>query len=104
MTSPLIFHRPPVQWVCPNCPEVSCTPWDTTNRFHACAGLRGLTAPLVREGVRARVHAVEREDYVGTEDVRLDADGRPVMAVVTVRDDGQDVAVFAPTARARGES
>jgi hypothetical protein len=104
MTSAHLFDRPPAQWECPNCPAVARTPWDTANRFHTCAGLRGLTAPMLRAGTRARVHAVEREDYVGTEDVRLDADGRPVMAVVTVRDDGQDVTVFAPTAYARGES
>ena len=42
--------------------------------------------------------AVEREDFIHGEDVRYDADGRPVAAVVTTRDDGNDVVVYAPTA------
>jgi hypothetical protein len=54
---------------------------------------------MVLEGTRVSVRAVVREDYVGSEDVRYDGEGRPVMAVVTERDDGMDRAVFAPTAR-----
>jgi hypothetical protein len=56
---------------------------------------------MVIDGVRCKVVAEEREDYIGREDVRLDGNGRPVMAVRTVRDDGEDLAVFAPTAHAR---
>ena len=67
-------------------------------RFHTCLGLNGLTAPMIRAGIKAEIRAVEREDYIGTEDVQTDAAGRPIMAVVTERDDGQDVTVFAPTA------
>lgn len=84
-------------WVCPNCPATAVTVGQP-NRFHNCPGLAGLLAPLVLEGVRCKVVAEEREDYVGREDVRLDANGRAVMAVRTVRDDGEDLAVFAPTA------
>lgn len=87
-------------WVCPNCPAQAVTV-GAANRFHNCLGLRGLLAPMVLEGVRCMVVAEERQDYIGSEDVRLDADGRPVMAVRTVRDDGEDLAVFAPTARVR---
>lgn len=68
--------------------------------FHNCWGLRGIMAPFVPDRTRCKIIAVEREDYVGREDVRLDGEGRPVMAVVTLRDDGQDCTVFAPTARA----
>lgn len=103
MGQPVIFERPPTQWVCPNCPAVARTPWDCPNRMHACPGLKGMLAPMLPRGVRASVVAVEREDYVGSEDVRLDGDGRPVMSVITTRDDGQDCIVFAPTARARGD-
>jgi hypothetical protein len=46
-----------------------------------------------------RVH--ERQDYVGTEDVPY-VDGRPVSSVEIVRNDGNDVAVYAPTAYAHG--
>jgi hypothetical protein len=54
----------------------------------------------VEAGVRAEHRTVEREDWVGGELVQTDEDGRPVMAVVTVRDDGQDCTIFAPTATA----
>jgi hypothetical protein len=86
-------------WTCPNCTETAVTV-DAPNRFHNCRGLLGLTAPLVLDGVRAKVEAVEREDYVGREMVQTDAEGRPVMSVVTTRDDGTDVAVLAPCATA----
>ncbi len=90
------------RWYCPNCPEESITHEPGPHsRFHACRGLRGLTAPMIPAGTTAKVTAHEREDYVGTEDVQLDPElGRPVMSVVTEREDGQDVVVFAPTAHA----
>jgi hypothetical protein len=99
-----IFERPATQWECPNCVATARTPWDVQNRFHNCPGLAGLTAPMVRAGTRCKVEAVEREDYVGSEAVQLDGDGRPVMSVVTTRDDGQDCTVYAPTAYARGDA
>jgi len=87
-------------WVCPNCPTeaVSDDPRPHT-KFHECPGLLGLTAPMVPKGTKAKVEAQEREDYIGTEQIRMH-EGRPVMSVVTTRDEGQDVAVFAPTATA----
>lgn len=88
-----------MRWVCPNCPtEVETTP--LLNRYHACPGMHGLTAPMVPAGTRAKVETKEREDYIGGESVFLH-EGRPIMSVVTTRDDGQDVTVFAPTAVAR---
>lgn len=89
-------------WSCPNCglKDQTADP-RLTNRFHTCPKLHGLTAPLVLEGTKAKVEAVERGDYVGSEQVQTDENGRPVMAVKTTRDDGQDVAVFAPTAIAQ---
>jgi hypothetical protein len=89
-------------WYCPNCQvESRTTEVRPHSRFHTCAGLAGLTAPLLERGTKAKVEAIEREDYVGKESVTLDANGRPIMAVVTTRDHGQDTAVFAPVARAR---
>lgn len=88
-------------WVCPNCPATAVTA-GAPNRFHNCSGLRGILAPMVLDGVRCKVVAEERQDYIGPEDVRLDAGGRPVMAVRTVRDDGDDLMVFAPTAYTTG--
>lgn len=99
----MILIQPEQRWVCPNCSETAVTTGQP-NRFHPCPGLAGVVAPLVLEGVRCRVTAELRQDYVGHEDVTYDAGGRPVMAVRTVRDDGEDVAVFAPTAHMRGGS
>lgn len=86
-------------WVCPNCTVESVThEAQPHTRFHICTGLNGLTAPMVEAGTKVQVTAVEREDYIGTENA-----GR-VMAVKTERFDGSnDVAVFAPTATAKAE-
>lgn len=59
---------------------------------------------MVPDGTTCKVEAVERDDYVGSEQVTVDGDGRPVMAVVTTRDDGQDCTVFAPCATATTET
>jgi len=53
---------------------------------------------MVPSGVKAKVQTVVRDDYINGESVAYDPDGKPVMSVVTVRDDGQDCTVFAPTA------
>ncbi len=101
MTVPLL--RPEQHWYCPSCnlTDVTHHPANqVVTRMHSCAGLRGLTAPMVLAGHRAEHRLVEREDYIGTEDVRLDGEGRPTMAIVTMRDDGNDTTVFAPTATA----
>lgn len=88
-------------WVCPNCDATDITfEAEPHTRFHRCRGLRGLEAPMVPEHVECKVEAHLREDYVGKESVTLDGDNRPVMSVTTTRDDGQDCAVFAPTAKA----
>lgn len=95
-----------VRWSCPNCTATDVThEAQPHTRFHACRGLRGLTAPMVQAGTRCKVEAVERGDYVGRELVQVDGNGRPVMAIETTRDDGNDLAVLAPcaTASAREE-
>lgn len=86
-------------WYCPNCDARDRTV-DASTPFHNCPRLHGFSSPLVREGVKARVDAVEREDYVGKELVQTDVNGRPIMSIVTTRDEGQDVAVFPSTATA----
>lgn len=55
---------------------------------------------MVPDGVRCKVAAREREDYIGRELVQTDGDGRPVMSVVTTRDEGEDCVVYAPCATA----
>lgn len=93
------------RWECPNCDLQEVTHEAAPHsRFHACRGLRGLTAPMVPAGTRCKVTALEREDYIGAEIVTVDGEGRPVMAVETIRDDGTDCAVFAPCAEAGGRA
>lgn len=88
------------RWVCPNCTVTAVTHQTGPHtEFHQCRGLAGLNAPMVRSGVRCKVEVIERGDWVGTELVQVDGNGRPVMSVVTTRDDGTDVAVYAPTAQ-----
>jgi hypothetical protein len=93
------------RWYCPLCRREDVTHEPRPHsRFHVCPKLRMLSAPMVSAGTKAKIELREREDYVGDEMVRLDPERRrPVMSVVTTRDDGkQDVAVYAPTATAKG--
>jgi hypothetical protein len=97
---PVVLAPPEHHWSCPNCDLQTVTREVKPHTpFHPCRGLKGLTAPFVQDGVRAKVEPVERGDYVRDEVVRTDGEGRPWMAVVTTRDEGQDCAVFAPMAR-----
>ena len=95
-----------VSWYCPNCGRQETTREARPHsRFHNCPRLHGLTAPLLVAGTAAKVEARMRDDFVGNEKVQLaPEDGRPYMSVVTTRDEGTDVLVFAPTATARGEA
>jgi hypothetical protein len=98
---PVLLTPPEQHWSCPNCATTAVThlPADAVaSHFHPCAGLKGLTAPMVQEGTRAKVEALQREDYLNGDHVTRDGDGRPVMAIETTRDDGTDRAVFAPVA------
>jgi hypothetical protein len=99
--NPVLLSRPEHRWECPNCAATHVTHETQPHTpFHTCRGLRGLTAPYVQAGTKAKVESVERGDYVGVDLVQTDGNGHPVMAVVTTRDDGQDCAVLAATATA----
>jgi hypothetical protein len=89
------------RWECPNCDTTDVTRGLVPNRFHTCAGLHMLTAPLVRAGTRCKVEAEERADYLNGEVQATGDDGRPYMAVRTTRGDGEDLAVNAGLAQAR---
>lgn len=88
-------------WECPNCTVAERTRPLPPNasRFHTCAGLHMLSAPLVRAGTGCKVEAEERQDYLGREVQATGDDGRPYMAVRTTRSDGEDLAVNAGLAR-----
>lgn len=93
-------------WYCPNCRlEDSTTEVRPHSRFHPCPALAMMLAPMLPVGTKAKVVAREREDYIGKEDVQFDANGRPIMSIITERDDGStDVMVFAPTAHLEGKA
>lgn len=87
------------RWECPNCDTTDVTfESQPHSRMHTCSAMAGLTVPMVPAGTRCKVVAVEREDYIGRDMVQTDGHGRPVMATVVTRDDGEDRAVYAPTA------
>lgn len=93
-----------IDWVCPNCSTTSQTEEPRPHsQMHWCPGLRGLYAPMVPAGTKAKVEARDREDYVGNDLVQTDENGRPVMSIVTTRDNGEDVRVLAPTAVLRAK-
>lgn len=98
MTASVVLHVERF-WECPNCSTRGRTVEVRPHtEFHNCPGLFGLSAPMVQAGTKCKIEAIEREDYIGREDVRYDGNGRPIMAVVTTRNDGNDVVVYAPTA------
>lgn len=97
----------PSDWHCPSCTvEFRRMKNDDGSGppMHTCRGVRGLLVPMVPKGVAATHVIREREDYVNGELVRLDGEGRPTMSVETVRDDGQDATVYAPTVTGRIEA
>ncbi len=100
-----LAHLVPEQrWECARCDHTDVTHEPGFHvRFHTCSGIAGMTAPMVPAGTRCDVRVHEREDYIGGEDVQYDGNGRPVAAVEIIRDDGNDVAVYAPTAHMRGD-
>lgn len=89
-------------WYCPNCDVTDATRDLPANsaRYHTCPGLHMLTAPLVRAGVRCKVEAEERQDYLGRELQATGDDGKPYMAVRTTYEDHDDLAANAGLARA----
>jgi hypothetical protein len=89
------------RWACPNCVATAVThfpPDVVASQMHDCRGLKGLTAPMVPAGTRAKVEINRPEDYIGSELVTTDGEGLPVMNVETTREDGNDIAVYAPCA------
>lgn len=91
-------------WGCPNCDYTRVTfKAGRQAVVHRCKGLSGLIAPLVEDGIKCKIEAREREDYIGENLVQVNGEGRPIMSIVTTREDGQDCRVLAPLASARGE-
>lgn len=104
--------NPVHRWQCP-----SCGAQHVTNDvrihipMHLCKAHQGLDMPYVEvprghsELHRRDGHheIVERGDWIGKEKGVVIVDGRAVMAVHTVRDDGHDTHVYAPVATAKSK-
>ena len=89
------------EWECPHCPAQKVTEIPAPHSpFHTCPAFRGAMMPFVERGVKAAFRVNRREDYVGSDSVVTDGDGIPVMSVTTIREDGEDCAVFAPSINA----
>lgn len=98
-----VLLRTEFHWTCPNCTFTDITYGVKPHtRFHICKQ-NGLNAPMVQDGVRAKVEVRRPEDYIRNEMVQTDPNGRPIMSVITTRDEGQDCAIYAPTAQATRE-
>jgi hypothetical protein len=105
----VILEVPEKHWECPSCGIQHVTKELRPHTpMHNCKSLNGLVAPYVevigselkKNIVRHRL--IEREDYVGKEIVRTDANGRPFTAIYTERSDGSnDCHAFAGTAQAQ---
>jgi hypothetical protein len=87
------------EWHCPNCGLRDRQPASLGTRYHVCPKLHYLNAPMVRE--HAKVQLIRRQDYVGSDTVQVDDEGRPVMAIETTRDEGTDLIVMAPAVSVR---
>ena len=88
------------RWECLSCDATHVTyESEPHTPFHNCRRLVGLSVPFVPAGTKGRHDVREREDYIGKDDVQTDGEGRPVMNVQTIRDDGEDNTVYAPCAR-----
>lgn len=100
-----LLFSPETRWECPNCTLQTVTFIIAPHtKFHSCNGLSGAWVPMVRAGTKCKVTVHEREDYIKDEMVYMTPDMRPVMKAVVTRDDGEDCAVFAPTARITSET
>lgn len=93
------------EWRCPQCGKTARTPPTPakSQTMHQCPKLRGIVAPMVREGVLAQHVIHEPEDYIGDPNKIMQTDpevGRPLMNLETQYSDGHtDLVVFAPAAR-----
>ena len=105
MLNGVLLEPPVTDWKCLGCGHTDRTREAAVHtRMHACPLAGGMTVPMVVAGTKGKLVLHEREDYVGTEDVQTADDGRVFMSAEIVRDEGNDLAVYAATAHLRGEA
>lgn len=93
-------------WECPECGVQNVTHEARPHtQFHACSKLKGAWAPLIEAGIKAHLVVNEREDYIGTDIPQTDEDGKVIKSITTIREDGEDCHILAPTVvfKIRGE-
>jgi hypothetical protein len=101
VTVPIL--EPPVRdWYCPACKATDQTKQHGYHvRYHTCPKTRFLSIAMLPAGTAGKIIVHEREAYVGKELVQYDPEqGRPLVSAETIRDNGNDLIVYAPTARA----
>jgi hypothetical protein len=103
MFEPVLLRVAYQDWDCPNCGATDRTLAMPPNssQYHNCPRLHMLSAPLVRRGVKAKVVAEEREDFLGRETQATGDDGKAYMAIRVTRDEGEDLTVHPGVARVR---
>lgn len=101
------------EWHCPACKATDQTsaprvpegfgPVVGSAHFHTCPKTGMPNTPMVKAGVKAKIVANLRPDYVGRELVQMSLHDKPqpVMSITVEREDGLDCVVFAPTALGR---
>lgn len=88
------------QWQCNSCGRQHVTKASREGvqvPLHQCAGLAGTWVPFVPAKSTAVLRLQEREDYIGKDTPFTDINGRPIQSVYTVREDGEDCHILAPT-------
>jgi hypothetical protein len=99
MTTGIALHK---DWVCAKGCGAGARTYSDRLPHHRCKLMGGLMVGLIPVGQKAKVEAIERQDYVGDDLVDY-TDGKVIMSTVITRDDGQDCTVYAPCATATVE-
>lgn len=91
------------RWQCNSCGRLHVT--QASNEgvqtpMHQCAALAGTWVPFVPGNTDGVLRLEVRQDYVGKDTPFVDANGRPIMSVYTMREDGEDCHILAPTINA----